>query len=518
MSLAIVSTRAIVGVSAVPVRVEADLANGLPNFSIVGLPDTAIREARDRVRAAIQNSGFEFPQRRITINLAPADLPKNSGRFDLAIALGILAASEQLPRAALTNWEFFGELSLTGELLAVRGAFILAASTLIEPLANSDSARSLLLPEANAQEALLSESTRLGFAKSLSQVVKLLKTGETIETHMESSQDRYTNIKRFSASNTEPMDWRDVHGQAQAKRAAEIAAAGGHNLLMLGPPGVGKSMIAARLAALLPALNQRQACEIASIQSLRGTLDVQTWKMAPYRSPHHNTPARALIGGGQPIQPGEVSLAHHGVLFMDELPEFSRDTLESLREPMETGEVSIARVRDRITLPARFMLVAAMNPCPCGYFGVRLAKKPCRCSIDRVQRYRSRISGPLMERFDMAVSLEAQPTHSEQSSSDTSSTLRQRVSDAHQLQISRQGFVNARLEGAKLLADCGISQDAQSAVRSAAGRWGWSMRSVHRALRVARTIADLRESQAVELADVCEAIELRRAIDLSLAV
>lgn len=518
MSLAIVSTRAIVGVSAVPVRVEADLANGLPNFSIVGLPDTAIREARDRVRAAIQNSGFEFPQRRITINLAPADLPKNSGRFDLAIALGILAASEQLPRQTLKGWEFFGELSLTGELLSVKGAFILAASTLIEASESSenrDQARRLLLPEANAEEALLSESTRLGFAKSLSEVVKFLKTGEAIETHTETLS---ATPEVAIALNAESIDWRDVHGQAQAKRAAEIAAAGGHNLLMLGPPGVGKSMIAARLAALLPALNQKEACEIASIQSLRGALDIQTWKVAPYRSPHHNTPARALIGGGQPIQPGEVSLAHHGVLFMDELPEFSRDTLESLREPMETGEVSIARVRDRITLPARFMLVAAMNPCPCGYFGVRLAKKPCRCSIDRVSRYRSRISGPLMERFDMAVSLEAQPTDSGQSTGDSSAALRHRVRSAHDIQVKRQGVVNARLEGSRLLTDCEISADAQSAVRSAAGKWGWSMRSVHRAIRVARTIADLRQSQTVELTDICEAIELRRAIDLSLAV
>jgi magnesium chelatase family protein len=521
MSLALVHTRAIAGLVASPVRVEADLANGLPSFSIVGLPDAAVREARDRVRAAIANSGFEFPQRRVTINLAPADLPKDSGRFDLPIALGILAASGQIPAEPFSRWEFVGELSLTGDLLPVRAAFALAVSTLPE---QADSNRSLLLPQHNQAEATLTGSDRLGFAAHLSQVVSFLKTGQGLAAPLTAESE--LELDTASARHTKNAlagDWQDIKGQEQAKRAAEIAAAGRHNLMMFGSPGVGKSMIASRMPGLLPPLTQQQACELASIRSLDQGVDTMNWRSPPYRAPHHTTPSRALIGGGQPVKPGEISLAHHGVLFLDELAEFSRDTLESLREPLETAEVSVARVKERIKFPADVMLVAAMNPCPCGYFGVRHPQRVCRCPPERIERYRSKISGPLMDRFDLAVSLSAQSVgqmmgqamkKTTQAEGDTSPMVADRVAHAHHRQISRQGMSNARLSGTRL--DQSVQLDAESwkILRQSADRWGWSARAWHRVLRVSRTIADLERSEKVNFAHLGEAIELRRAIDL----
>jgi len=525
MSLAIVHTRAIAGLLASPVRVEADLANGLPSFSIVGLPDAAVREARDRVRAAITNSGFEFPQRRVTINLAPADLPKDSGRFDLPIALGILAASGQIPAAPFTGWEFVGELSLTGDLLSVRGAFALAVTTLSSL---EESQRALLLPEYNQAEAELTGSDRLGFAAHLSQVVNFLKTGQGLSPPTPPHQSPHTAIAR-AQRNRDAGDWSEIKGQEQAKRAAEIAAAGRHNLMMLGSPGVGKSMIASRMPGLLPALTQQQACELASIRSLDQGVDVVNWLTPPYRAPHHMTPSRALIGGGQPVKPGEVSLAHHGILFLDELAEFSRDTLESLREPLETAHVSVARVRDRIQFPADVMLVAAMNPCPCGYFGLQHPVRICRCPPERVARYRAKISGPLLDRFDLAITLQAQPmrqlmaqarTAGQQASAahalqeQTSADIAERVAHAHALQMQRQGVNNSRLSGAQL--DQSVRLDAESwkILRRSADRWGWSARAWHRVLRVSRTIADLAQSEVVDFSHIGEAIELRRALDL----
>jgi magnesium chelatase family protein len=511
MSFSIVQSRAIAALTPLPVSVETDLSNGLPQFSIVGLPDTAVREAKERVRSAILNSGFEFPSRRITVNLAPADLPKDSGRFDLAIAIGILIASGQIDSAQLPlrlqSLIFVGELSLTGSLLPIRGAFAMAAGFLHEP----STASMLVLPLANQQETSAIGSERLAFASRLCEVAAHL-TGQT----------PLIGCKPMPAGPIaagSAMDWSEIRGQSSAKRAAIIAAAGAHNLLMLGPPGVGKSMIAARIAALLPALSHAQACELAAIQSLLGAIDLQRWQRPPYRSPHHSASSRALIGGGQPVRPGEISLAHHGVLFLDELPEFPRDALESLREPLERHEVEIARVRDRVCFPANFMLVAAMNPCPCGYFGVRHARKICRCSPDRILRYRGRLSGPLMDRFDMAVAMEV-PTAQQLAGPDAMptqgsnvETLRDRVAQARRRQLGRQSCLNSRLgvQALQIQAEC--DPQAKQLLMQAASRWGWSARSWHRLIRVARTIADVDGEDQIRAPQIAEAIELRRAVD-----
>ncbi|MFZ9391178.1 MAG: YifB family Mg chelatase-like AAA ATPase, partial [Burkholderiaceae bacterium] len=495
-----------------PVSVETDLSNGLPQFSIVGLPDTAVREAKERVRSAILNSGFEFPSRRITVNLAPADLPKDSGRFDLAIAIGILIASGQIQSAYLSSrlsqLIFVGELSLTGGLLPIRGAFAMAAGFLHEPSAESR----LILPLANQTEISAIGSVRLAFASSLREVAAHL----VLQTLLMGCKP----MPAESAATGPAMDWSEIRGQSLAKRAAIIAAAGAHNLLMMGPPGVGKSMIAARIAALLPGLSHAQACELAAIQSLLGAIDLQRWQRPPYRSPHHSASSRALIGGGQPLRPGEISLAHHGVLFLDELPEFPRDALESLREPLERHAVEIARVRDRVCFPANFMLIAAMNPCPCGYFGVRHAKKICRCSPDRILRYRSRLSGPLMDRFDMAVTMES-PTAQQLAGLDatptqesSSETLRDRVEQARSWQLRRQACLNSRLgvQALQIQAEC--DPQAKQLLMQAAARWGWSARSWHRVIRVARTIADIDGEDQIKIPQIAEAIELRRAADV----
>lgn len=512
MSVSVIHSRAISGLSALPVQVETDLANGLPSFSIVGLPDAAVREAKDRVRAAIQNSGFEFPQRRVTVNLAPADLPKESGRFDLPIAIGILVASGQISKHAqqklLHRWEFVGELSLTGNLLPVHGAFALAMGVVNENI--SQATRCLVLPISNRAEASLTESTRLGFAACLRDVTDFLQEGLVLPGANPAL------AKRIDTQSSE-NDWSEICGQEKAKRAALIAAAGQHNLLMFGPPGVGKSMIAARLPALLPCLSQQEACELASIQSLCSSVDINTWRKPPFRSPHHSTPARALVGGGAPIRPGEISLAHHGVLFLDELPEFSRDCIESLREPLETGEVSISRVRGKMIFPASIMLVAAMNPCPCGYFGAQKAKRVCRCPPDRIERYRSKISGPLLDRFDMAIQLETvsfENIADQPKPAALNSRLRIQVENARAMQRERQSFSNGRCPASALERTLCASNEAVQLLEQIAKRFSWSMRSWHRAMRVARTIADLEQSETVELMHVGEAIEMRRALDL----
>ncbi len=512
MSVSVIHSRAISGLSALPVQVETDLANGLPSFSIVGLPDAAVREAKDRVRAAIQNSGFEFPQRRVTVNLAPADLPKESGRFDLPIAIGILVASGQISKYAqqklLHCWEFVGELSLTGNLLPVRGAFALAMGVLNEDA--SQAPRCLVLPISNRAEASLTESTQLGFAASLRDVTDFLQEGLVLPG---ADPSLFKNLDTESSEN----DWSEIYGQEKAKRAALIAAAGQHNLLMFGPPGVGKSMIASRLPALLPQLSRQEACELASIKSLCARVDPNTWRRPPFRSPHHTTPARALVGGGAPIRPGEISLAHHGVLFLDELPEFSRDCIESLREPLETGEVSISRVRGKMIFPASIMLVAAMNPYPCGYFGAQKAKRVCRCPPDRIERYRSKISGPLLDRFDMAIQLETvsfENIADQPKPAALNSRLRIQVENARAMQRERQSFSNGRCPASALERTLCASNEAVQLLEQIAKRFSWSMRSWHRAMRVARTIADLEQSETVELMHVGEAIEMRRALDL----
>ncbi len=519
MSLSIIHTRTISGLRALPVQVETDLANGLPHFSIVGLPDAAVREARDRVRAAIQNSGFEFPQRRVTVNLAPADLPKESGRFDLAIALGVLLASQQIEskhaRSLLSLWEFVGELSLTGMLLPVRGSFALAMGVTSDKAVN----RSLVLPKANRAEASLTQSKRLAFAGCLRDVADFLTSGDlghSGHSLLPPLPDDPLSCQQAETS-SEDNDWSDIRGQASAKRAAVIAAAGGHNLLMFGPPGVGKSMIASRLPTLMPRLTREQACELASIQSLAQGVDPARWRQPPYRAPHHSTPARAIVGGGQPIRPGEISLAHHGVLFLDELTEFSRDALESLREPLETGEVSVVRVRERSIFPASILLVAAMNPCPCGYYGAKNLQRVCRCSPDRLQRYREKISGPMLDRFDMAVGL-ATVTVDELSRQDTdgpsSDEIRATVEQARIYQTNRQAKTNAKLSVSEMTPWVALDSFGQKLMEQTAKQFGWSARAWHRTLRVARTIADLEAMDQIQIPHLAEAIELRRAMDI----
>lgn len=511
MALSVLHSRAISGLSVISIRVEVDLALGLPSFSIVGLPDAAVRESRERVRAAIHNSGFEFPSMRVTVNLAPADLPKDSGRFDLPIALGILAASHQIGgrnlESNIARREFVGELSMTGTLLPVRGAFALA----MDSVSMNGPCDELILPLANRTETSLTQSPRLRFAANLREVAMALKTGQGLHA-LEWSQGSDRASDSYATSQT---DWSDIAGQVPAKTAAVIAAAGRHNLLMFGPPGVGKSMIASRLPALMPRLSHREACELAAIRSIDQGLDPLTWRHPPYRSPHHSTPSRALIGGGQPVRPGEISLAHHGVLFLDELPEFSRDALESLREPLETGEISVARVRERIRLPADVMLVAAMNPCPCGYFGVRHARRACKCPPDRIERYRSKISGPLLDRFDMAIQLEAVGDYSlnDRPTKKESPIIAEQIAAARDTQLKRQSTFNSRLSVTELQQVAVIDADCERLLNQVARQWGWSARAWHRTLRVARTIADLARASTIDRVHISQAIELRRAMD-----
>lgn len=508
MALSILYSRAITGLTVIPIRVEVDLARGLPSFSIVGLPDAAVRESRERVRAAIVNSGFEFPSYRVTVNLAPADLPKDSGRFDLSIAIGILLASQQVSHRvslhALQEFEFVGELSMTGTLLPVRAVFALAS----DGVTPDEKTKRLVLPLANRAEASLTQRQNLLFAASLCDVVACIERKQEFLLP--------TAIDSDPVGTVGEQDWSDIIGQDAAKSAAIVAVAGRHNLLMFGPPGVGKSMIAQRLPTLLPDLSLQDAREVAAIKSIDQSLELAMWRRPPYRAPHHTTPSRALIGGGQTVRPGEISLAHHGVLFLDELPEFARDALESLREPLETAEVRIARVRERVTFPADVMLVAAMNPCPCGFFGVRNAKRACRCPTERVERYRARISGPLMDRFDLAVQLHAVPHQGlvVERQALTSAEIALQVDAAHHRQRARQGRLNGRLSVAELNRVAVLTSAGQALMHQAAQRWGWSARAWHRTLRVARTIADLNDDSSIHESHVAQAIEMHRATEL----
>ncbi|RYZ98570.1 MAG: ATP-dependent protease, partial [Moraxellaceae bacterium] len=432
MSLAILYTRAKLGVNAPLVTVEVHLSAGLPSLSIVGLPETAVKESKDRVRSAIINSHLEFPSRRITVNLAPADLPKEGGRYDLAIALGILAASGQIPLQMLDKYEFLGELALSGELRPVTGALPAA-------LACADSKRELIISNDNATEAALS-NTRVFGSKSLLQVSAHLHEREPLfEAHPpEVSQTEYL------------LDMQDVKGQAQAKRALEIAASGGHNLLFYGPPGTGKTMLASRLPGILPKLNEQEMLEVAAVYSVASQSKSQSWHNRPFRAPHHTASAIALVGGGSNPRPGEISLAHCGVLFLDELPEFHRTALEVLREPLESGEVRISRARTQVCFPARFQFVAAMNPCPCGYFGNNDGR--CRCTPDQVRRYRDRISGPMLDRIDLHVPVRAlrQGELHTKNDGDNSKNIRDRVEQARAIQIERQGKANHLLSAPDL--------------------------------------------------------------------
>lgn len=491
MSLAILRSRALAGMDAPEVTVEVHLANGLPNFTLVGLPDTEVKEARDRVRAAIQTSRFEFPARRITVNLAPADLPKESGRFDLPIALGLLIASGQLDAQDLDRYEFAGELSLTGDLRPIRGALAMTWRA-------SGEGRSLVLPAASADEAALVRAATVLPARSLLEVVAHLAGHTPLARHA---------VPSVGAQMHYP-DLAEVKGQAQAKRALEVAATGGHSLLMVGPPGTGKSMLAQRFPGLLPPMSDEEAMQAAAVQSIAGTFRAERFHQRAFRAPHHTSSTAALVGGGSDPRPGEISLSHNGVLFLDELPEFERRTLEALREPLETGHVSIARATRRVDFPARFQLVAAMNPCPCGYLG----NARCRCTPDQVSRYRAKLSGPLLDRIDMTLDVPALSAEELQAaaSGESSAAVQARVIAARKRQIDRQGKPNAALATKEIDTWCAPDVAAAKLLSTALVRLKLSARAYHRVLKLARTVADLAGFDAIGSAHVAEAIHYRR--------
>ncbi|HET7763906.1 MAG TPA: YifB family Mg chelatase-like AAA ATPase [Burkholderiales bacterium] len=494
MPLAVLHSRALAGLNAPEVTVEVHLANGLPSFTIVGLPDTEVKESRDRVRAALVNSRFEFPARRITVNLAPAELRKESGRFDLPIALGILAASQQLETADFPKYEFAGELSLTGELRPVRGALAMTWRA-------AQDGRSFVLPPRSADEAALVDGADIYQAGSLLDVCAHLSGRQTLAR---------PEVQRASAAPTYP-DLADVKGQAQAKRALEVAAAGGHSVLMVGPPGTGKSMLAARFSGLLPPMTGAEALESGALASLgSGGFRPEQWKQRPFRAPHHSASMVALVGGGGDPRPGEISLAHNGVLFLDELPEFERRVLEALREPLESGRVAVSRAARQAEYPARFQLIAAMNPCPCGYLGHYSGR--CRCTPDQVARYRGKISGPLLDRIDIQIEV---PTLREEeltsgARGESSERVRRRVAAARERQGVRQEKLNSQLGPRELEKHCVAEENATTLLKQAIARLNLSARAYHRVLKLARTIADLADDAGIRVVHMAEAIQYRR--------
>jgi magnesium chelatase family protein len=494
VSLAVLHSRALAGLHAPEVTVEVHLANGLPSFTIVGLPDTEVKESRDRVRAALVNSRFEFPARRITVNLAPAELRKESGRFDLPIALGILAASRQIEAAEFASYEFAGELSLTGELRPVRGALAMTWRA-------AQDGRAFVLPRRSADEAALVDGANIYQAGSLLEVCAHL-AGRELMTR--------PDAQRAVVAPSYP-DLSEVKGQAQAKRALEVAAAGGHSVLMVGPPGTGKSMLAARFPGLLPAMTASEALESGALASLgSGGFRLENWKQRPFRAPHHSASMVALVGGGADPRPGEISLAHNGVLFLDELPEFNRRVLEALREPLESGRIAVSRAARQAEYPARFQLIAAMNPCPCGYLGHTSGR--CRCTPDQVARYRGRISGPLLDRIDIQVEV---PTLRDEelisaNHGEGSARVRARAESARSRQAGRQGKLNSQLAPREVDGICTAERDATALVKQAIARLNLSARAYHRVLKLARTIADLAEQETIGVVHMAEAIQYRR--------
>ena len=493
MAVAILSSRSLNGMLAPEVRVEAHLAGGLPAFTLVGLPETEVKEARDRVRAALQNARFDFPARRITVSLAPADLPKESGRFDLPIALAILVASGQLPGTNLTDYEFAGELALTGELRPIRGALAMT-------LAARDQGKTLILPLESAREAALVEGAKVLGANHLLEVC----------AHLLGQAELPIPVPDDTIVVPSYPDLSEIKGQRAAKRALEVAATGGHSILMSGPPGTGKSMLAARFPGILPPMTETEALESAAVHSLNGGFRLEYWRRRPFRSPHHTASAVALVGGGSNPRPGEISLAHNGVLFMDELPEFDRKVLEVLRGPLESGCITISRAARQADFPARFQLVAAMNPCPCGYLGHPNGR--CRCTPDQVARYRSKLSGPLLDRIDLQVEV---PALSEKEltglpDGESSRAVQQRVQAARGRQLERQGKRNVDLGPSEIDQYCSPDAAGRLLLQQAITRLHLSARAYHRILKIARSIADLAGGLAVSAPNIAEAIQYRR--------
>jgi magnesium chelatase family protein len=497
MSLAVVHSRAQQGIESPEVTVEVHLSNGLPSLSIVGLAEAAVKESKDRVRSAILNSNFEFPLRRITINLAPADLPKESGRFDLPIALGILAASGQVSTDRLDQHEFVGELALTGELRSIHGVLPIG-------LAAARCDRALVVPLDNAGEAALVSDLCVLPASHLLDVCAHLNGSDPLQAH---------HPLAAAAADRAPLpDLNEIVGQTHAKRALEIAASGGHNMLMVGPPGTGKTMLAMRLPGILPEMSETEAIESAAIASIsHNGFHPRQWRQRPFRQPHHTASGVALVGGGGNPRPGEVSLAHHGVLFLDELPEFDRHVLEVLREPLESGTITISRAARQSCFPARVQLIAAMNPCACGHLGDSSGR--CRCTPEQVARYRSRISGPLLDRIDIQIEVPNVP-HTQLLRSgevrEGSEVVRQRVAAARERQFARASKPNSLLGSREVESFCALSVTGQALLRSAIERMGLSARSTHRVLKVARTIADLGDCESIDANHLSEAISYRR--------